>query len=199
MSGQLHAKVQERQRIEVMRLISDTAIRLFYERGYDHVTVETVGNTVGVSPATIYRRFGTKENLVCWQPDEWAGYELVLRRLREGARVIDAAREAVQNSPEDAMASVEATGQMRLELIAANPALRAASRVKAETFVSEALAASAESEGLSLLEREVQVTCVAAAMQAATAAYARGDGPLRTCLQQALDALGDLHRPAASH
>ena len=49
---------QRRARIE------QTALELFRARGFDHVTVEDVCAAAGVAPATFYRYFGTKEEVV---------------------------------------------------------------------------------------------------------------------------------------
>lgn len=185
--------LRERQRLEMMRTISDVAVDLFTRHGFDAVTIEAVAESAGVSPATVYRRFGSKENLVAWQPDERAGFERILHRLHQGDGILDAALEATGSMPDETFAAVESTGASRLALMASHPGLAAAARVKADSFGAEALAAwnSADPPGSpeERLSREVAVGAVGAAMSAATAAYARGDGPLSECMQRALLAL----------
>ncbi|WP_448612559.1 TetR/AcrR family transcriptional regulator [Modestobacter sp. URMC 112] len=44
--------------------IEHTALELFRARGFDQVTVEDVCAVAGVAPATFYRHFGTKEEVV---------------------------------------------------------------------------------------------------------------------------------------
>ncbi len=75
---------QRRARIE------ETALELFRTRGFDHVTVEDVCAEAGVAPATFYRHFGTKEEVVfAYQ----AGFTAALgRALDAGAHVPDAER-----------------------------------------------------------------------------------------------------------
>ncbi|PJJ56191.1 AcrR family transcriptional regulator [Mumia flava] len=180
---------RERQRTEVMRAIAEVAIRLFGERGFDEVTIETVAREAGVSPATLYRRFGTKENLVCWAPDEQDALAGLLERLHDGAGVVQAATDLVETFPDDAVDAVESTGRLRLELIAAHPQLGAAAHAKAAGFTTEVLAATEGRDQRSRLERETEVACVVAAMDAGTAAWARGDGTLRTCMRTALATL----------
>ena len=52
------SREQRRTRIE------QVALELFRTRGFDQVTVEDVCAAAGVAPATFYRYFGTKEEVV---------------------------------------------------------------------------------------------------------------------------------------
>jgi hypothetical protein len=52
--------------VGIIRLIVDTAIHFFQKWGRDRISVQVMGNVVGVSLATVCRRLGTKEDLVCW-------------------------------------------------------------------------------------------------------------------------------------
>lgn len=58
------ARVRARKRLQVRQHIEDCALRAFSERGFDDVTVEQVCRDAGVSPATFYRYFGAKEEVV---------------------------------------------------------------------------------------------------------------------------------------
>jgi AcrR family transcriptional regulator len=78
------SRQQRRARIE------KTALELFRARGFDNVTVEDVCAEAGVAPATFYRHFGTKEEVV------FAYREDFTRALREaldaGGQVAEAER-----------------------------------------------------------------------------------------------------------
>jgi AcrR family transcriptional regulator len=78
------SRQQRRARIE------KTALELFRARGFDNVTVEDVCTEAGVAPATFYRHFGTKEEVV------FAYREDFTRALREaldaGGQVAEAER-----------------------------------------------------------------------------------------------------------
>ena len=52
--------------------IEQTALELFRTRGFDRVTVEDVCAGAGVAPATFYRLFGTKEDVVFAYTDGFA-------------------------------------------------------------------------------------------------------------------------------
>ena len=47
-----------------MRRIQEVALDLFDERGFDRVTIEQIAEKAEVSPSSVYRYFGTKEQLV---------------------------------------------------------------------------------------------------------------------------------------
>jgi AcrR family transcriptional regulator len=182
-------EARERERVHVMRDVSAIAIDLFEERGYDNVTMDEVAEATGVSVATLYRRFTTKENLVCWQPDEQTGMATYLAAIQSGQAISSAAKELAYAFSDEAVEAVEATARKRLRLIAGHPSLQAAARKKGESFVTEVLAASSRDDGHTLLERETQARCVAAALDAASNAWLRGEGSLRECAIRALDLL----------
>ena len=56
--------LRERWRENAVRTIQERALDLFDERGFDAVTIEQVAAAAEVSPATVYRYFGTKEGLL---------------------------------------------------------------------------------------------------------------------------------------
>lgn len=58
--------LRERNKLAAQRDVQDVALQLFRERGYADVTVETIAGVAGVSAATVYRYFGSKEGIVSW-------------------------------------------------------------------------------------------------------------------------------------
>ncbi|MEU5399961.1 TetR family transcriptional regulator [Streptomyces sp. NPDC005963] len=56
--------LRERKKQQMYRRLSDTAIALFVERGFEGVTVAEVAAVVEVSKPTLFRYFPTKEDLV---------------------------------------------------------------------------------------------------------------------------------------
>lgn len=193
--SELLRTARRRERLAVMRQVSAVAIELFDERGFDQVTMETVATASGISPATLYRWFGTKENLVCWQPDEDRAMTALVCLVDEGMSVLRAAEQVAAELPEEGIEAIETTARTRLALIASHPSLRAAAQQKAGSFVTTLLSAGASDER-ALLARETEIRCVAAALDAANQAWLRGEGPLRACALEALAVLRDLGRGA---
>jgi AcrR family transcriptional regulator len=58
------AGLRERKKEHVRTTIQQVALRLFGEQGYEQTTVEQIADAAGVSPATVYRYFLSKEDLV---------------------------------------------------------------------------------------------------------------------------------------
>jgi AcrR family transcriptional regulator len=55
--------LREAKKLETRREIADTAMRLFVQRGFDHVTVAEVAADARVSEKTVFNYFPTKEDL----------------------------------------------------------------------------------------------------------------------------------------
>lgn len=126
--------LRERKKFKAMRYIQDTALRLFADHGFTAVTIERVADEAEVSPSTVYRYFGTKEQLVLYDESDPG----LLRRLDDLL---------ADRSPVEALHRVigelgdylpdEALLRTRVHLILAEPAVRAA--VGAEVDQAEAV------------------------------------------------------------
>ncbi|MFF3552378.1 TetR/AcrR family transcriptional regulator [Streptomyces tsukubensis] len=84
-SGGDASGLRERKKERTRRALSDTAIALFVERGFDAVPVTEIAAAAGVSKPTLFRYFPAKEDLVLYR---FADHE------DEPARVVAAARRA---------------------------------------------------------------------------------------------------------
>ena len=78
------SRQQRRARIE------ETALELFGSRGFDRVTVTEVCAAAGVAPATFYRHFGSKDQVVFAYEDDFRA--ALGRALEAGAQVPEHAR-----------------------------------------------------------------------------------------------------------
>jgi AcrR family transcriptional regulator len=64
LAGMASPGLRERKRARTRLHISDTAARLFAERGYENVAVTDVAREAEVAEQTVYNYFPTKEQLV---------------------------------------------------------------------------------------------------------------------------------------
>jgi AcrR family transcriptional regulator len=121
--------LRERKKERTRQLLSETARRLFSERGFENVSVAEVAQAAEVSPATVFNYFATKEDLV------YAGLEVFESQLLEaigrrsrGESVLDAFGRFILEprgllATDDEAAAAEFAAVVRL--IAASPALLA--------------------------------------------------------------------------
>lgn len=65
------ATLWDRTRQLASREILDTALRLFTEQGYDETTIAQIAREAGVSQRTLFRYFGTKEDLLGGNQDQF--------------------------------------------------------------------------------------------------------------------------------
>ncbi|MEU9989214.1 TetR family transcriptional regulator [Streptomyces sp. NPDC048045] len=71
----------DRSRQVAVQAILDTAVRLFAEQGYEQTTIAQIAREAGISQRSLFRYFGTKEDLVCG--DQEALGELLKRTVEE--------------------------------------------------------------------------------------------------------------------
>ncbi len=145
--------------------LSDTATRMFVERGFDAVRVAEVAEACGVSEKTVFNYFPTKESLVLDR------LEVTMASLRTGLaepavppteaalRILDRELNAMTtwlNSQDD---PAEAAGAIRRfgDLIRATPSLRAYQSDMMDQFVSLAAEILAARAALQAEDPEPQI------------------------------------------
>jgi AcrR family transcriptional regulator len=121
--------LRARKKQQTRRLLADTALALFAERGFERVRVAEIARRAEVAEATVYNYFGTKEDLVY---DGMAAFEDALvtavRDRPPGRPVLAAFREFLLTAP-GVLSGVDPTTAARIttaaRVIASSPALRA--------------------------------------------------------------------------
>jgi AcrR family transcriptional regulator len=121
--------LRERKKRERRKAISDVAMRLFAERGYDAVTVAEIARAADVSEQTVFNYFPAKEDLV-FDEDEAMRDRLVeaIRDRPDGATLV----EGFRRIPEAVLARLESYDGVPLvgmaEMITGSPALQRRAR-----------------------------------------------------------------------
>jgi AcrR family transcriptional regulator len=77
---------RSRKRLSTRRAISDAATRLFFERGFDHVTVDEIAQAADVGRMTVFNHFRRKEDMF-FDLDEEGRAELLAALAQRGRGV----------------------------------------------------------------------------------------------------------------
>jgi AcrR family transcriptional regulator len=161
--------LRERKKAQTRQRLSDTATRMFMDRGFDAVKVTEIAAACQVSEKTVYNYFPTKESLIL---DRWDSTAQALRAGLAAADVhpVDAARRILagelaaltswlgaQPDPAAALRSVRQFG----ELIAATPALRTYQQETLAGLVALTAGLLADRAGLAADDPEPQIAATA--------------------------------------
>lgn len=158
--------------------ILHTALRLFTRQGYEETTVAQIAREAGVSQRTLFRYFGTKEDLVGGSQERFV--TLLTETVREqpaDAGAWEALRAAfkaalsLHASPEQALE--------RLRLVHGTDSLRAAylgKRVRCQEELLPLLESRLARSGADRGQARAVVATAFACFDAATATWLEGDG-----------------------
>jgi len=157
--------LRARKKRQMRQMLSDTATRMFVERGFDAVRVAQVAEACGVSEKTVFNYFPTKESLVLDR------LEATMASLRTGLaepavppveaalRILDRELSAMtawltgQDDPAGAARAIRRFG----DLIRATPSLRAYQSDMMDQFVSIATEILAGRAGMLADDPEPQI------------------------------------------
>jgi AcrR family transcriptional regulator len=158
--------------------IAEVAFRVFAERGFDQVTATEVAAAAGISRASFFRYFESKEDAVFVAQEEMGtnvAMALAVRPAGENAwtalrRSLDTVLQTYQRSPEEALG--------RLRLIRCTPNLRAHQLERLAQWKVVIGAALAGRLGLDPTDIKVEALVGAAlgALDAASTRWAESDG-----------------------
>lgn len=185
--------LRERKRERTREAIQREALRLFGSFGYDATTCDQIAAGAEVSPATLFRYFATKEDIVLQD-----GYDPLIAEAVRARPAREAPLTAVRRGFADALAEVyhgdmEAVRQ-RTALVLSVPALRARSREQQDSLIAHLAGALGERSGRSGDDFGITVAAAscAAAVGVAVARWADEGGDLPSHVDAALAAIGDL-------
>jgi AcrR family transcriptional regulator len=177
----------ERKKRAAMQRIQEVALDLFDAHGYDNVTIEQIAEAAEVSPSSVYRYFGTKEQVVLYEEGDIEFLAVVDGELAEWPPV-----EAVRRALAIVMAGYfdreEALSRRKTRYALSEPALMPAMRELTEGFVQQVAAALARATGTSADELEPQVIASALVWSIVAAARHWHAGGYRTSVHDEMEA-----------
>ena len=193
--------LRERKKRETRAAISLVATRLFYERGFDAVTVDEVARAAGVSKMTVFNYFARKEDLMLDREAE--GLELLRTALagRGQKSVITALREEVSRlvAEDNVFTRFDAGVLGFWDVVDASATLRARLHELADE-AREMITAELEGPNAELVGGIVAIGW-RAAYRAGLSAARRGKSPAKAAaeLERVLDAAVAAARAALRH
>jgi len=122
--------LRARKKLAAMHRIQTVALELFAAEGFDAVTIERIAEASEVSPSSVYRYFGTKENVVVWDEYDDAALATVATAL-EQADPITVLRAVLHGGFADAVVEDGDRIRQRMDLVFSHPAIEAASALQA--------------------------------------------------------------------
>ncbi|MEV7045996.1 helix-turn-helix domain-containing protein [Amycolatopsis sp. NPDC051061] len=154
--------LRERRKRELRRQLSDTATRMFLERGFDAVRVADVARACGVTEKTVFNHFGSKEALLA---DRWDTHVEALSARLADSEPLDAALEVLGEELDFLIASARRHGWAEVrrfgELVRATPALVAHHREARDRLTEAAVEALATRAGTTPDDPIVRITAAA--------------------------------------
>lgn len=143
-----------------MRRIQEAALDLFDARGYEDVSIEEIAEAALVSPSSIYRWFGTKEQVVLYDDFDVDFGQAIDDELRDHPPV-EAVRRAISRLLAGFFERDEALSRRKIRYWLSEPALQRAQLEATEESVRQTAAALARAMGRPAEDLEVQVTSAA--------------------------------------
>ncbi len=189
--------LRERKKGRTREAIQREALRLIADQGYDATTCEQIAAAAEVSPATLFRYFATKEDIVLHDI-----YDPLIAGAVRARPAHEAPLTAVRHGFADAFAGLDQAdlevSRQRTALVLSVPALRARLSEQMESLVAHLADVLAERSGRSDddLSVEVAASICAVAVGVAVRRWARDGGDLASHVDAALEAVNDLGRRA---
>lgn len=182
--------LRERKRQETRGAIQSQGLRLITEQGYEATTCEQIAAAANVSPATFYRYFPTKEDVVL--SDEYDGLLLGFVQTRPPTEPpVRAVRRSLAAGLESVDAAAIEVIRDRLRLVLSVPALRArrSEQIRATEELLLPAVAVRMGPGATDLEVRAVTAAIVAAVVTAVEHWAAHGGQLAALIDEALAAL----------
>ncbi len=127
-ASDLKPGLAQRKKTQAMRRAQSRAIELFEERGFASVSMTEIADESDVSVASLFRYFGTKEQVVLWDEHDDRIINAVAAKLELGLPPIAAVAAGVASALKGAFRPKAVLEHRKMALVFKEPALLAAFR-----------------------------------------------------------------------
>jgi AcrR family transcriptional regulator len=183
-----------KRKVETMRRVQAVALKMFEDQGFGAVTIERVAAEANVGAASVYRNFGTKEQLALWDEYDPLLLEAIAAELKRSPPLI-----AIRDGLTSALGLVYDDDAKRIlrraRLIKKTPALRLKAMADFQRL-REALTTVLKPTVHDAVERELLAAVVTSALDVGISRWvqARGVPPLATHLRYIFGLLAKVTR-----
>jgi len=162
--------LRERKKERTRKLILETSLDLFEQKGYDNTTVEEIADAADISPRTFFRYFETKLDLVMVDKEldahdgrehHEAEFASWLLDADEGEGLVDTIRKRIVQRFDEQIAA-DPCNVRRVRLMMGTPSIRAIAQEHFHEHMPELVKAFAEALGVD--EDDLQAHLFAAAV-----------------------------------
>ena len=168
--------LRERKKLKTRHTIQDAALDLFVTASFDAITVEQIAERAEVAPATVYRYFATKEDIVVW--DDHGTDVAAFLEARDPTEPLLVTIGAVLTDLLPTSAASDARLLERTQLVFGTPAILARSRERRDEVVRAFAAYLAKLRGRREddLDVEIATRCMFEAFSVAADRWQRAGG-----------------------
>jgi AcrR family transcriptional regulator len=121
--------LRQRKKERTRRLLTDVALRLFEEKGYEQTTVAQIAEAAELSPSTFFLHFTTKDDVLFAEHRDrlYLAMQVIQERSTDdtAVEVLVRAIERVASSERELLNIATESGRLRVNLLLSVPALRA--------------------------------------------------------------------------
>ncbi len=182
--------LRERKKLAAMRRIQAVALDLFERDGFEKVTIEEIAAAAEVSASSVYRYFGTKEQLILWDEGDLEFLDLVEDEMKTHPPV-EAVRRVLTRVLSAYYDGNEELSKRKTRFFMTEPALQAVQLQQIDLFAQMIATSLARASGRDAADLDVQVIASSllwALMAAVRHWYEHGyETPLADEMEQALN------------
>ncbi len=148
--------LRERKKLAAMRRIQAVALDLFERDGFEKVTIEEIAAAAEVSASSVYRYFGTKEQLIIWDEGDLEFLDLVEDEMKTQPPV-EAVRRVLTRVLSSYYDGNEELSKRKTRFFLEEPALQAVQMQQLDAFAQMIATALARASGRDPGDLGVQV------------------------------------------
>ncbi len=179
-------------KLAAKRRVQRAAIVLFEQRGFDAVSVVDIAEAADVAPRSVYRYFGTKEGIVCWNEFDDRIIEELVIQLRS-LPLAEALRASIASADQDFTDEQRSWSRRQVLLIDDSPQLRGHMAAAIEEMGRLLGRGLAEMRGVAPDDPECRIDAIVAVQVLFAAAFewerSNSRRPLSAVLSDTIDSL----------